>query len=229
MTSRRLVEISERIGRSGDASKSALVYELYDRYFADLADRPVTLLELGVYHGDSVKTFASFFTNGRVIGVDNDDRGVDFSGYPNVVFVQADQRRAEQLDAICAAHAPDGLDAVIDDASHFGAWSWQSYVALFPHLKPAGLYLVEDWGTGYWDDWPDGGRYQQFPPDFADHDIPRRLPSHDFGMVGLVKRFVDEVAWHTIRPSVRAPQTRPRRIELMHVHQGLVVLRKAAG
>jgi len=24
------------------------------------------------------------------------------------------------------------------------------------HLKPGGLYVIEDWGTGYWSDWPDG-------------------------------------------------------------------------
>ena len=27
------------------------------------------------------------------------------------------------------------------------------------HLKPNGLYVIEDWGTSYWDDWPDGKNF----------------------------------------------------------------------
>jgi SAM-dependent methyltransferase len=226
MMSRRLADISEQIGHPHNATKPKPLYELYDKYFEDLADRSVTLLELGVCTGESVKTFASFFRNGTIIGVDICGRGADFSGYPNVVFALGDQRSAEQLDDICATHAPGGLDIVIDDASHHGAWSWQSYSILFPHLKPGGFYVVEDWATGYWDDWPDGSRFQQFPPDLGDAQLPKRLPSHDFGMVGLVKRFVDEVAWHGIRPSLTAPCTQPRKLDFMHVHPEFVVLRK---
>jgi SAM-dependent methyltransferase len=154
-----LAEIFERIGAQHQSTKPQAFYARYDQYFAELADRPITLLELGVLAGDSAKTFASFFVNGKVIGVDIEDRGIDFSLYPNIVFAQGDQRNAEQLDGICAAHAPHGLDIVIDDASHFGWWSAQSYAILYPHLKLGGLYVVEDWATGYWDNWPDGGRF----------------------------------------------------------------------
>lgn len=226
MTSRRLADIAEHMGRPHESTKPKSMYELYDQYLAGLADQPVTLLELGVYTGESVKVFASFFENGRIIGVDIEDRAADFSGYPNAVFALGDQRSAEQLDHICATHAPGGLDIVIDDASHFGAWSWHSYQILLPHLKPGGLYVVEDWGTGYFDDWLDGSRFQEFPPDPENGPIPKRLPSHDFGMAGLVKRFVDEVNWHGIRPSLTAPSTRPRKLEFMHVHPEFVVLRK---
>ena len=229
MTSRRLADIAEHIGRPHEATKPKSMYELYERYFAELADQPVTLLELGVYTGESVKVFASFFKNGRIIGVDVEDRGADFTGYPNAAFALGDQRSAEQLDHICATYAPGGLDIVIDDASHFGAWSWQSYGILLPHLKPGGLYVVEDWGTGYFGDWLDGGLYQGFPLDLGNSPTPQRLPSHDFGMVGLVKRFVDEVNWHRIRSSLAAPETWPRKLEWMHVHPEFVVLRKWAG
>ena len=30
-----------------------------------------------------------------------------------------------------------------------------------PGFKPGGLYVIEDWGTGYWDFWPDGVRYRE--------------------------------------------------------------------
>jgi SAM-dependent methyltransferase len=224
----RLTDISQRIGAPHESTKSASLYELYDRYFAELEERSITLLELGVYTGESIKVFASYFKNGKIIGVDLEDRGADFSGYRNVVFALGDQRNAEQLNQICATHAPDGVDIIIDDASHYGSWSLMSYSVLYPHLKPGGLYVVEDWTTGYWDDWPDGSRFQQFAPEITDDQIPKRLPSHDFGMVGFVKFFVDEVCSDRITPARNAPRTRPRKLEWMHVHPTLVVLRKAA-
>jgi SAM-dependent methyltransferase len=221
-----LADISDQIGYPHASTKPRRFYTLYDQYLADLADQPVTLLELGVYTGESVKVFASFFKRGRVIGVDIEDRGVDLSGYPNAVFALGDQCSPEGLDAICSKHAPGGLDIVIDDASHYGAWSWVSYEVLFPRLKPGGLYVVEDWATGYWDDWLDGSRYQEYPALPRDGLPPKRLPSHDFGMVGLVKRFVDEAVWQGIKPMMTTPSTQPRKLEWLHVHPEFVVLRK---
>ena len=224
----RLTEISARIGAPHESTKPTWMYDLYDRYFIELADRPVTLLELGVCTGESTKVFASYFKNGKIIGMDIEDRGVDFSGYQNIVFAVGDQRSAEQLNEICAIHAPGGLDIIIDDASHYGSWSLASYSILYPHLNRGGLYIVEDWATGYWDDWPDGSRFQQFSPEVTDGQLPKRLPSHDFGMVGFVKFLVDEVCSMGIRPTRTAPLTRPRKWESMHVHPEFVVLRKVS-
>jgi SAM-dependent methyltransferase len=203
------------------------LYELYESYLRELTDHPITLLELGVYAGRSLKTFASYFPNGKIIGVDIVGDELDFSGFPNIVFARGDQRKAEELDAICAAHAPDGLDVIIDDASHYGTWSLASYTALFPHLKPGGLYFIEDWTTGYWDDWPDGSRLQTFTSESGGERPAKRIPSHDFGMVGLVKSLVDEVASSWIRPRMMMPDPRPPRMEMLHVYKQMVVLRKA--
>jgi SAM-dependent methyltransferase len=193
------------------------LYELYDSYFAELADQPITLLELGVYTGESLKTFGTYFHKGKIIGIDIEDRHTDFSAHPNITFVVGDQKNPEELAKICSKYAPDGIDIIIDDASHLGTWSLISYNSLFPYLKPGGFYVVEDWATGYWDDWPDGSRFQAFKPEDTDEQIGKRIPSHDFGMVGFVKYLVDEV--------IRRPE--PDRLDLMHIHKEMVVLRKA--
>jgi SAM-dependent methyltransferase len=203
------------------------LYELYESYLRNLTDRPITLLELGVYAGRSLKTFATYFPSGKIIGVDIEGDELDFTGFPNIVFARGDQRKAEELEAICAAHAPEGLDVIIDDASHYGAWSLASYMALFPHLKPGGLYFIEDWTTGYWDDWPDGSRLQSISSESPGERPAKRIPSHDFGMVGLVKSLVEEVASGWIRPKMSEPDHRPPRMETMHVYQQMVMLRKA--
>ena len=101
------------------------------------------------------------------------------------------------------------------------------YRALFPFLKPGGLYIIEDWATGYWTDWPDGGPFEDVTPSDTNDVLQKRIPSHDFGMVGFIKHFVDEVANSGIRPSMTAVPTRPDRLEAMHVYKSVVVLRKA--
>jgi SAM-dependent methyltransferase len=199
------------------------IYELYDEYFAPLRDQPIALLELGVALGESLKTLGS----GTIVGVDIEDRGIDFGAHPNVRFEVGDQRSDARLSEVCRKHAPGGFDLIIDDASHLGTWSLRSYNALFPYLKPGGLYMIEDWATGYWTDWPDGGPFQQFMPSDRDDVVEKRIPSHDYGMVGLVKYLVDEVMSSGIRESMSAPLTRPDRLDFMHVHKSIVVLRKA--
>ena len=45
--------------------------------------------------------------------------------------------------------APEGFDIIIDDASHFGDLTKIAFWhLLYNHLKPSGLYVIEDWGTG---------------------------------------------------------------------------------
>jgi SAM-dependent methyltransferase len=203
------------------------IYELYDDYFATIRDNPIALLELGVANGESLKTFARYFEHGRIIGLDVEDRRLDFSSHPNVCFEVGDQRDGARLAQVCATHAPEGLDIVIDDASHLGTWSLKSYRALFPFLKPGGFYIVEDWATGYWADWPDGGAFEDVTLSEGEDVIQKRIPTHDFGMVGFIKHFVDEVAGSGIRASMTAAPSRPDRLEVMHVHKSMVVLRKA--
>lgn len=44
------------------------------------------------------------------------------------------------------------LDLVIDDASHLYEPTRTSFDALFPLLRPGGLYIVEDWQMAYVED-----------------------------------------------------------------------------
>ena len=83
-------------------------------------------------------------------------------------------------------------------------------------LKPGGIYVIEDWGTGYWEDWPDGEEFRpsakhliyrlrrQYIQD-KEYENPKRInyESHGVGMVGFVKQLVDEVSIEDIKHSNR--------------------------
>jgi hypothetical protein len=115
---------------------------------------------------------------------------------------------------------------IVDDCAHIGRLAHISFHHLFNnHLKPGGIYAVEDWGTGYWGEcefYPDGSYYQ-----LPVIDGPR-IVSHDYGMVGFIKELIDEVGTRDITNPTwgKGPHQSPRsnRIEIT---PGLVLVFKA--
>ena len=92
--------------------------------------------------------------------------------------------------------APDGFDIIIDDASHLGELTKISFWHLFEkHLKHGGIYAIEDWPTGYYDDWPDGKTLDIDLYNVENVEITKTpFQNHCYGMVGFVKQLVDEQA-----------------------------------
>lgn len=210
-----------------DKIESGTYIENFERHFGQLRHEPVKMLELGVFRGGSMHTWHEYFSQGLIVGLDRIANPI--ADMPERMrFYQGSQDDAKLLDRIAAECAPEGFDIVLDDASHFGSLSRASYRNLFhKHLKPGGIYVVEDWGTGYWSNWGDGSLYRPAnelltrAPDSAPSlrwRIARKLglvgrkPPHldsdpgfsvnNFGMVGFIKELVDEIAW----PDITAPE-----------------------
>ena len=135
----------------------------YEEYFDKLQDREVRLLELGVYKGGSLLLWRDYFQKGLIVGLDlNAIKVDDPSGRIRTYFGQ--QQDTDMLDRIAAETAPGGFDVIIDDCSHIGELTRISFWHLFDkHLKPGGLYVIEDWSTGYWDSWFDGVSFRPRP------------------------------------------------------------------
>jgi hypothetical protein len=208
-------------------TKTLDYYEKFDQFFSHHAIEPAAILEIGVYQGQSTKVFATRYPNATIVALDLELRPIDFSGYPNVKYLQCDQADQNRLNEIISAHFPQGIDLVIEDASHIGALSTITFHTVFPRLKSGGLYIVEDWGTGYWDSWIDGGRYQQFPLGFYERQLPLRIPSHDFGMVGFVKSLVDYSHESAIRLNQHDKPGKQARLKLLQFTEGLCFALKA--
>lgn len=216
--SESLIDISKRICVSGDpAAKNQKFYAIYDRYFEEFRDRPITMLELGVHTGESLKVWSTYFPQGTIIGLDLELKA-DFSDYPNIVFEQTDQTNTDRLKDI----AQRGLDIILDDASHIGVNTMFSFATLFPYLNPGGLYIIEDWCTGYLNDWPDG----KYPENLKPKIDGNRIQSHDFGMVGFVKSLVDEVVGDNLKRGLREPPVRLSTVSFVHFYKQTVILQK---
>jgi SAM-dependent methyltransferase len=142
-----------------DTDKSQLYLSRYTGEFGHLFSQQVALLELGVQRGGSMHLWRDLFPHAQIAGLDLNPVPVDDDSGRIHVY-QGFQQDPVVLDRIAAEVAPLGFDIVIDDASHLGEYTRESFWHLFSHhLKPGGIYVIDDWGCAYWQDWADGHRY----------------------------------------------------------------------
>jgi hypothetical protein len=200
------------VGQPHLGTKPRQFYEVYDKYFAEHRGNYTNIAEIGIHTGESLRILSQFFDSARILGIDKEIIDVKFGS--NVDCVQCDQTDRARLICTADQYAPDGFDVIIDDASHIGQYSLQTFLTLFNRVKIGGFYAVEDWQTGYFEDWVDGARHSRV---FDEHDgaFPERLTSHDFGMVGFVKGLVDLLG-----------DSDPSPFEYLHFYQGIVIIRK---
>lgn len=178
----------------------------YDQLFSDIYDRDLTILELGIRNGGSLLLWKDYFPKGKIAGIDI-RLPKNFSPIDGISLHEGSQADTNFLRKVSEKIAPGGFDIIIDDASHIGELTKKSFWYLFDnHLKTDGIYVIEDWGTGYWIDWPDGKSLTKrssffkniwkkllFRIDFLRH-IPLKEPFHSnfYGMVGFIKELIDE-------------------------------------
>jgi glycosyltransferase involved in cell wall biosynthesis/Flp pilus assembly protein TadD/SAM-dependent methyltransferase len=198
-----------------DTDKSPAYLKYYERYFSSIAGSPVRLLELGVLNGGSLYLWRDYFKKGIIVGLDVNEVNINDPS-SRIRFYKGLQQDTSLLDRIRKECAPEGFDIVIDDASHIGDLSRLSFRHLFRnHLKPGGIYVIEDWGTGYWESFPDGKAYKQGE-------------NHLAGMVGFVKELIDECGMADITHPKRGNATQKESIfEKMEIRHGQVFIVKS--
>ena len=167
------------------------------------------------------------------------------------------QQNRDLLDRIARETAPQGFDIIIDDCSHIGELTRISFWHLFDnHLKPGGIYVIEDWSTGYWDSFFDGVAFSYrpnlgfSPAGFRIRStlahLQRSAPvlngilrqvkrlfnrkqfrSHDYGLAGFVKELVDECGMADITREDRGtPPYRASKFKEMRISPGQVFIVK---
>jgi predicted O-methyltransferase YrrM len=135
----KLAEIVKKYGLSTDKTTGHSYGDFYDAEFARFRDRPISLLEIGVQFGESLRMWLEYFPDAlRIYGVDKDTSRIWGTFPDNVVLVKAD--------AYCSktAEAFGRLDIIIDDGSHALIDQIKALRLYLPHLLPGGVLVVED-------------------------------------------------------------------------------------
>ena len=118
----------------------------YERFFERFRHERITLLEIGVLGGASLKMWETYFPNATIIGADIHHATRRFAG-GRVKIELLDQSNVQELADLALRYAP--FDIIIEDGSHFWEHQIISLKTLFPFLKNGGLYVVEDLQTNF--------------------------------------------------------------------------------
>jgi hypothetical protein len=178
-------------------------YEMFFEHHPEF--HPTNILELGIWDGGSTAFWFELFQPRKHVAVDLTSRcdSPYFERYVSSRHLsdrvktywntnQADQARLARI----VSNEFDGpLDLVVDDASHLYWPTLKSFEAIFPRVRPAGMYIIEDWAWGHW-------------PEFFD-------PSHVWADQEPLTRLVIEL--------IEATGTSEEVVRSVTVHQGFVV------
>lgn len=122
-------------------------FEIYERHFARYRDKPIHLLEFGVYHGGSLQMWQHYFgPQARIYGVDINPQCAALADEQTIIFIgdQGDPKFLRRL-----RDELPRLDIVIDDGGHFAKQQAATFEVLFDHIADDGVYLCEDIHTSY--------------------------------------------------------------------------------
>jgi hypothetical protein len=212
--------------------------DVYDPILAPWVGKKIKLLEIGIHKGGSLQLWRDYFQLGSIIGIDI-KLPQGFVPGERIQIFKGSQADEQFLSEVANKTAPEGFDIIIDDASHIGALTKTAFWHLFDnHLKPGGLYVIEDWGTGYLDDFPDGKRLdvvnsssplvQSESSEAPSPSMKVPFPCHSYGMVGFIKELVDEQGAASVTMGRPVEENRMSRFTQLVITPCIVFVTKVA-
>jgi ubiquinone/menaquinone biosynthesis C-methylase UbiE len=146
-----LRNIFENLSRKGD--KFEHYFPLYEKWFSPYLNKPVSILEVGVYRGGSAEMWTKWFGKDlKLTGVDIDPKTKRYESN-NVEIIIGDQGSAEFWKTL----SDRKFDIIIDDGSHENSHQIQTLISTYRLLKDGGIYWCEDTHTSYYSIRENGG------------------------------------------------------------------------
>lgn len=131
-------------------SKWNYYFPIYEKYFLEFKDKPINLLEIGVDKGGSLELWKKYFgENVTLFGLDINPSAKNIDENLAKIYI-GNQRDKLLLNRIVKNSPPD---IIIDDGSHIIKDIKVTLETLFKHLKPGGIYIIEDLHTNYYKYW----------------------------------------------------------------------------
>jgi predicted O-methyltransferase YrrM len=121
--------------------------DTYLRAFAQLGEVR-TLVEFGIFRGESTRWLAELFPNADIFAADILPQQPEWPCGPKIFYAQVDQGdRPLVRELLAAIETP--IDLIIEDGSHIPQHQAACLADGLARLRPGGLYIVEDMGTSH--------------------------------------------------------------------------------
>ncbi|MBD3677750.1 MAG: class I SAM-dependent methyltransferase [Rhodobacteraceae bacterium] len=157
-------------------------FDIYERHFERFRDRPITMLEIGVFGGGSLEMCQSYFhPESRIVGLDINPKCKRFEG-GNIEVHIGSQDDPNFLGKLVKKYKK--FDIILDDGSHINSHVIKTFEALYEHVSSNGVYFVEDMHTSYWKDYGGGlkkeGTFIEFAKNHIDQLNAAHVPGDDY-------------------------------------------------
>lgn len=119
--------------------------DLYEKLWEDKFERNdfLSLLEIGIYNGNSMRTWCEWFPKALIVGIDKYPQPRSNESRATLRF--GDQGDEEFLTKI--GQEFEGFHIIIDDGGHIWREQQISFETLWPFVYSGGMYIIEDLHT----------------------------------------------------------------------------------
>lgn len=142
---------NQRAKSTDEAFTLVKTRRLINLYIGMARLKPTDILEVGMYQGGSIVLFDKIYRPRRLVGIDLTKEPIApldklvKAGSAIRPYYGTSQSDRPRLEEILKKEFPDGIDMIVDDASHLYEHSKATFEICFPFLKPGGHYFLEDW------------------------------------------------------------------------------------
>jgi hypothetical protein len=132
-------------------------FPAYEAIFGPIRSEPLRILEIGIWHGASLKLWRQYFAHPKtiIVGVDVLPECLQYDAPSAGVHI----RIGSQADPVFLKNIVEEFgpfDLIMDDGSHHSSHIIASFNHLYADgLKDTGIYFVEDLHANYWHPWRD--------------------------------------------------------------------------
>lgn len=162
-------------------------FDVYHKHFERFRDKPVRILEIGIYGGGSLQMWKWYFgKDAHIVGMDIDPKCKKYEE-PRIKIKIADQSDASYLETL------GNFDIIIDDGGHSMDQQITSFNVLYDKVNDGGVYLIEDTHTSY------RPEYQDTDMTFVDYckDLVDIMHSHYQGKpYNLMSAYTDSISFY---------------------------------
>jgi len=118
----------------------------YHRFYDKYIKRDIKkLLEIGLDDGKNGYLWCQYCPEANIYRLDVNN---EYS-HGKLTVYKGDQSSADDLEKL-VSRTGDDIDVIIDDSSHIPEHQLFTFNKLFSHVKPGGIYIIEDIETSYW-------------------------------------------------------------------------------
>lgn len=117
----------------------------YEAMFSTMKNESINFLEIGIYHGGSLKLWRDYFTKANIIGIDivYTETARNTLANTNVSVLLSDSTDSNS-DVLTNKIKDIEFDIIIDDGCHSFDSQYKTLQNYWGKLKTGGIYIIED-------------------------------------------------------------------------------------